>query len=58
MNETPNPPCPKCNHEMSAKYVTVCSACKKAECWEGKLYCEKYRSAGTEKDITYFCYKC
>ena len=27
--------------------VTVCSACKMACCWQGKLFCDDYRAAGT-----------
>jgi len=27
--------------------VTVCSECLQASCWQGTLYCENYKTAGT-----------
>ena len=27
--------------------VTVCDACDRASCWQGKFYCERARTAGT-----------
>ena len=27
--------------------VTVCSACKRASCWNGIFYCDDYKKAGT-----------
>lgn len=32
---------------MSPVYVEVCSACKRAACFQGVFFCEEYRSAGT-----------
>jgi hypothetical protein len=29
------------------RLVTVCSACKQASCWQGKFYCDHYKTAGT-----------
>lgn len=29
--------------------VTVCSACYRASCWQGRLYCDDYKKAGTEE---------
>lgn len=28
-------------------YITVCSSCLQASCWQGKFYCDDYRTAGT-----------
>jgi len=34
------------------RLVTVCSACWRASCWQGKFYCGEYESAGTcEKTV-------
>lgn len=27
--------------------VTVCDKCLRACCWQGKIYCEDYKTAGT-----------
>lgn len=29
--------------------IVVCDACKRASCWQGKLFCEDYMSAGTQE---------
>lgn len=29
------------------RVITVCSACQRASCWQGKFYCESYKTAGT-----------
>jgi hypothetical protein len=29
------------------RIVTVCSACKRACCWQGIFYCDEYKTAGT-----------
>jgi len=31
------------------KTVTVCSACQRACCWQGRAYCENYKKAGTKE---------
>ncbi len=34
-----------------AKYtVTVCEACRRASCWQGKWYCDEYKTAGTVQE--------
>ena len=34
-----------------ARYtVTVCAACRRASCWQGKFYCEEYRTAETAEE--------
>lgn len=30
-----------------AEMVVVCDACGSISCWEGYVYCENYRTAGT-----------
>lgn len=30
--------------------VTVCEACRRASCWQGKWYCDEYQSAGTAQE--------
>lgn len=33
--------------------VTVCAACLRASCWQGKFYCDEYRAASTtEKTVS------
>lgn len=27
--------------------ITVCAACLRASCWQGKFYCEDYKTADT-----------
>jgi hypothetical protein len=31
------------------RLVTVCAACLRASCWQGKFYCQQYRTAGTRR---------
>lgn len=31
------------------KIVVVCAACLTACCWQGKFYCNEYKTAGTKK---------
>lgn len=31
------------------EHVTVCASCKRACCWQGILFCEQARSAGTKE---------
>lgn len=31
---------------MSVRTITVCAECKRATCWWGLFYCDKYREAG------------
>jgi hypothetical protein len=36
----------------TAKTVTVCAECLTAACWQGRFYCDKYRTADVvEKTI-------
>ena len=28
-------------------YITVCSSCLQASCWQGEFYCDEYKTAGT-----------
>jgi hypothetical protein len=34
---------------MDARMITVCSACLRASCWQGKLYCDRAKEAGTAR---------
>lgn len=34
---------------MSERLVTVCAACLRAQCWQGKLYCHKYKTADVKE---------
>ncbi len=36
--------------ERATYTVTVCSACRRASCWQGKWYCEDYKTAGTAQE--------
>jgi hypothetical protein len=39
---------------MTTRYVTVCSECLRASCWQGLFMCEKSANAGTiDLDIRY-----
>lgn len=40
----------KLSREIPKYTVTVCEACRRASCWQGKLYCEDYRDAGTAQE--------
>jgi len=31
------------------RYVTVCAACLRASCWQGRFYCDTARDAGTRE---------
>ena len=50
-----NVDCPDCRRILVSwltgkrveKTITVCAACGRASCWNGWLYCENYRTAGT-----------
>ena len=33
--------------EVPKYTVTVCSACRRASCWQGKFFCDEYQTAGT-----------
>ena len=37
------------NADWLDSMVTVCDECLRASCWQGRFYCERYKSAGTMK---------
>ena len=37
----------KTGREVLDELIAVCSACKRASCWQGFFYCDEYKTAGT-----------
>lgn len=42
------PPKRRClPREKARRTITVCDACYRAACWQGKFYCGEFKTAGT-----------
>lgn len=38
--------------KMTDYYVTVCATCMRASCWQGEMYCDDYKAAGTKEVLS------